>query len=108
MEYYKVRFGIDLNLKSHKLHFLDVEKLLSTEQAITVTNCEPMMQFFSYIFAILLNHETLKQTFIETIMSLDEELQESLQGVIEKSVGIIDNLQGTASQQSDSVEYAPS
>lgn len=66
-----------------------------------------MMQFFSYIFAILLNHETLKQTFIETIMSLDEELQESLQGVVEKSVGIIDGLQGTGSEQSNSVEYSP-
>lgn len=61
LDYYKSKFGIDLSQKHQGKHaFTDVDRLIQTEGAITVANCEPMMQFFAHIFAILLNHENLK------------------------------------------------
>ena len=95
-EFYKHKLGIDLNHKGQQLLFVDIDKLLQTESSFTLGSCEAMMQLIMYVFAILLTHESVKEQFIEAIMQLDEELQESLQGVVENSVGLMEALQATS------------
>ena len=57
---------------SDPLLFLQIDRLLQTENTFEVGSCEAMMQLFIYVFALILAHEDLKDGFIEPIMELDE------------------------------------
>jgi len=57
---------------SDPLLFLQIDRLLQTENTFDVGSCEAMMQLFIYVFALILAHDNLKDGFIEPIMELDE------------------------------------
>ena len=77
---------------SDPLLFLQIDRLLQTETNFEVGSCEAMMQLFIYIFALILADDNLKDAFIESIMELDEAIQEHLQGIIQEAMQLIDQL----------------
>lgn len=56
------------------LLFFKIEKLVQTESGFGIGDCEPMMQMFVFIFAILLTNDSLKNAFIEPISRLQEDI----------------------------------
>lgn len=61
------------------------------------------------MFSLVLNNENLKDDYIESIMELDEEVQEALTNIIQESMNLIDTLQSNGRNElseeiNDSVE----
>jgi len=56
------------------LSFLQVERLLQTEASFNQGDFEAMLELFVFIIALVLNSEHLKDSFIEQMMDLDEEI----------------------------------
>ena len=72
------------------LLFLQIDRLLQTESTFQVGSCEVMMQLFIYILALVMANDNIKDSFIEPIMELDEQIQEHLQGIIQEAMQLID------------------
>lgn len=85
---------------TEKLLCTNVDKLLQTGDKFQQGSCEAMMQLCIFIFALVLNNENLKDDYIESIMELDEEVQEALTNIIQDSMNLLDTLQSAGKNDS--------
>lgn len=94
----KLRQGIlslaSLHNSDDPLLFHNIENLVQTENSFENGACDSMVQLFIFVFAMFLHDDELKERFIEPIMDLEEDCQMCLQGIIEESSELIDQLQG--------------